>query len=189
MNKLEEKIRNIPKSYFSFIDAMKIADIDEASLKVALVRMAKRKSIARIVRGYYAIDVSRVNWEAFAAEICGECYFSFEWALAGYGVLSQQPAAFTLATAGRSRKIKTSQNIIICRHLKQELFWGYRREGGILIAEKEKAFLDQAYLSLNGAAVFDPGEMNLDLLDKKILKKYLARFKNRRLEKLLARHL
>ena len=138
------------------------------------------------MKGYYALNMSMVDWESFALEVCGGgCYLSFEWVLAKHGILSQQPDALTLATAGRSKKLKTSQKFIICHHLDADLIWGYSREGNILVAQKEKAFLDQAYLSLNGSVIFDISEMDLELLDKKILKKYLAKFNNRRLEKLV----
>ena len=70
-------------------------------------------------------------------------------------------------------------------HIDQRLFWGYQKLENVFLAEPEKAFLDLAYLSLNGYAKFDLEEMNLDLLDKNILKKYLKKFKNKRLEKII----
>ncbi len=112
-------------------------------------------------------------------------YLSFEWVLARHNILSQKPANLTLTTAKRSRKIITPQNVIIYHHLQPKLFWGFVREENYLIAKPEKAFLDLAYLSLNGYAKFDVEEMNLELLNKVKLKKYLRKINYPKLNNLL----
>ncbi|HCP08259.1 MAG TPA: hypothetical protein DIT25_00435 [Candidatus Moranbacteria bacterium] len=64
-------------------------------------------------------------------------------------------------------------------------FRGYYKEDNYLIAEPEKAFLDLAYLSLNGYAKFDPEEMNLEFLDKNKIRMYLKKFDSPRLAVLI----
>ena len=76
---------------------------------------------------------------------------------------------------------------LIYRHLKPRLFWGYQKTDNYLVANPEKAFLDLAYLSLNGYAGFDLEEMDLKLLNKKKIKEYLKRFNSKRLSNLIAR--
>ena len=185
MNKLAEKIKKINKGYFTFIDLLKISEGGEGGLKVALNRLVKKGEIIRISKGVYARDPARIDWEALANEIYAPSYLSCEWMLAQAGILSQKPAHLTLATVRRSKVLKTDYADIIYRHIQPKLFWGYHKRGGALVADKEKAFLDLAYFSLNGYAGFDPGEMNLKLLDKKLLQTYLKRFKNSRLHKLI----
>lgn len=185
MTKLIQKIKSIPKSYFSFTDLKKISDLSDESLKVATSRMIKNREIIKLRKGIYTLDISKISWENFAIEIYSPSYLSFEWVLAKHNILSQKPVNLTLATAKRSRKIITPQNVIIYHHLQPKLFWGFVREENHLIAEAEKAFLDLAYLSLNGYAKFDTEEMNLELLDRTKLKKYLKKINYHRLNNLL----
>lgn len=185
MSKLLQKINSIPKSYFSFADIRKISGLGDKSLTVTLSRMMKKGELAKVARGIYATDTSRIDWEQFAVEKYPPSYVSFESALAKHNILSQQPASLTMATTNRSKKMKMLENMIIYRHIQPKLFWGYLKEGNSLMAEPEKAFLDLAYLSLNGYAKFDPEEMNLDFLDKQKIKAYLKKFNSPRLNRLM----
>jgi len=185
MTKLIQKIKNIPKSYFSFTDLKKISDFSDESLKVTISRMIKNEEIIKLRKGIYTLDISKINWESFAIEMYSPSYLSFEWSLARHNILSQKPVNLILATTKRSKKITTPQNIIIYHHLQSKLFWGFIREENYLIAEPEKAFLDLAYLSLNGYAKFDVEEMNLELLDKIKLKKYLKKMNYQKLNNFL----
>ncbi len=185
MQKLIQKINKIPKAYFSFSDIRKIADMEDASLKVSLSRMVKRGELIRLLKGIYAVDAFKIGWEQFAGETYSPSYISFESALARYNILSQRPANIILATTKRSKTMKLKEITIIYRHIKPQLFWGYAREENYLIAEPEKAFLDLAYLSLNGYAKFDPEEMNFDFLDNKKIKNYLKKFDSKRLSALM----
>lgn len=185
MSKLLQKINSIPKAWFSFADIRKISGLDDKSLAVSLSRIIKRGELVKVAKGIYATDASKINWEQFAIEKYLPSYISFESALARHNILSQQPVNLTVATANRSKKTKMQDNLIIYRHIQPKLFWGYLKEDNILIAEPEKAFLDLAYLSLNGYAKFDPEEMNLDLLDKQKIKTYLKKFNSSRLTALI----
>lgn len=147
--------------------------------------MIKSKQIIKLSKGIYTLDISKISWKSFAVEMHSPSYLSFEWVLARHNILSQKPANLTLATAKRSRKIITPQNVIIYHHLQPKLFWGFVREENYLIAKPEKAFLDLAYLSLNGYAKFDVEEMNLELLNKVKLKKYLRKINYPKLNNLL----
>jgi len=185
MSKLLQKINKIPKSWFSFADIRKITGLDDKSLAVTLSRMMKRGELTKIARGIYATDLTKIDWEQFAVEKYPPSYISFESALAQYNILSQQPVSLTLASTNRSKKTKMLENMIIYRHIQPKIFWGYSKEDNILIADPEKAFLDLAYLSLNGYAKFDLEEMNLNLLDRQKIKAYLKKFNSPRLNKLI----
>ena len=180
------KIKSIPKSYFSFTDLKKISDFSDESLKVAVSRLIKSREIIKLTKGIYTLNFSKVNLENFAIEIYSPSYLYFEWALAKYNILSQKPMNLTLATSRRGKKIITPRNIISYHHLQPGLFWGFIKENNYLIAEPEKAFLDLAYLSLNGYAKFDIEEMNLKLINKIKLKKYLKKINYSKLNNLLS---
>lgn len=182
-----EKINKIPKGYFSFADLRKISALADNSLSVAVSRLLKSGKIISLVKGIYAVDIAKISWEKFAVEIYAPSYLSFEWALGHYDILSQKTYGLTLATTRQTKKIGTPAGMIIYRHVKPNLFWGYKKEDGSLMAEPEKAFLDLAYLSLNGYAKFDLDEMNLDLLDKKKIKAYLKKIKSSKLFSLISK--
>ncbi|MFH1413209.1 MAG: hypothetical protein ABIG10_04300 [bacterium] len=185
MTKLIKKIKTIPKDYFSLNDLKKISNLSKASLKVAVNRLVKNNELIKLGNSLYAHDISKLDLEKLSIEIYQPSYLSFEWVLAKNNILSQKPYHLTLATNKRSKKVIINKNIIIYHHLKPRLFWGYKREDNILIAETEKAFLDLAYLSLNGYAKFDPEEMNLKILNKPKLKKYLNKFNYKKLDNLI----
>ena len=185
---LFEQIQTIPKDYFSFNDIRKISPLGYNSLKVSLSNLVKIGKIQKLTRGYYAKNLPSTNMELFALEYIKPSYLSFEWALGYYGLLSQQSYALTLATTKRGKTVELkggSDELLVYRHLQKKHFWGFQKKGNILIAEPEKAFLDQAYLSLNGATILDLDEINLNNLNQNKLKKYLKQFADKRLERLI----
>jgi len=181
MNKLKKQLNKIQKSYFSFADLRKITQLDDVSLRVAISRLIKAGEISGLAKGYYCLDRAMVDWQKLALEIYAPSYLSFEWALGQYDILSQKSYALTLATTKRAKQMEVGDIVISYRHLRSDLFFGYMLKDGYLVAEPEKAFLDLAYLSLNGYAKLDVEEMNLELLDKSRIKDYLKKFKDKRL--------
>jgi len=186
MSRLLKKINNIPKKYFSLKDLSKIIYLGKDSLKVAVSRAVKNGEIIKLAHGLYTKNINDISWENLAINIYSPSYISFESALNHYNILSQQTISLTLATDKRRKNINIHDHPIIYRHIKSSLLWGYIRQNDYLIAEPEKAFLDLAYLSLNGYGHFDSEGMNLGLLDKGKIKKYLKRFNNKRLDKLIS---
>lgn len=175
MSRLQKKISAIPKATFTFADIRKVADMDDTSLRVSMSRLVRRGMVTRIVRGVYTNDLSTVDWEKLAQELYTPSYLSFESALGRAGVLSQKSYALTLATPLRSKTIETKVMTMIYHHIQPRLFWGYRREHTILVADPEKALVDLAYLSLKGYSTFDTTEMNLTLLDPAKVTRYLKK--------------
>jgi len=175
MSKLANKIRSIPRQPFGFNDLKKITNLRNNSLKVAITRLVKNGELIRISKGIYTTDISKIDWESFAAQSYEPSYLSFEWVLSKYNVLSQKPYNLTLATSRPTKMIDTVQPTIVYHHLQPKMYWGYMRKGGYFEADLEKAWLDLAYLSINGYAKFDMQEMNLLLLDKKKIRKYLRK--------------
>lgn len=186
MTKLVEKIKSIPKTYFYLADIRKISEFSDESLKIMLNRLLKNKQLIRITKGVYVNDINNVDWEALSVEIYSPSYISFEYALAYYNILSQKPLHLTLATTKRGKVIETEKGNLIYRHIQKKMFWGYNR---YFMAEPEKAFLDLAYLSLNGYAKFDIDEMNLGNLNKKRIKECLKKIDNKKLSNLITPYL
>ncbi|HMB65974.1 MAG TPA: hypothetical protein VKO42_03780 [Patescibacteria group bacterium] len=183
MNKLLKKINNIPKSYFSLKDLEKVLDMDKNSLKVALNRAVKAGDIIKLTRGIYTRPDSDLPRKHLAVTLYRPSYISLEYALSYYNILSQQPYAITLVTTKRKKELQLQGTPLIYKHIQPSLFWGYTQTEDFLLAEPEKAFLDLAYLSLNGYAEFDPEEMDLEALDPKKIKEYLKKFNSQKLNK------
>jgi hypothetical protein len=95
--------------------------------------------------------------------------------LAGHGVLSQIPYAMTFATTRRSKRMTINGREAEFRQIKKALFFGYRLEGGLLVAEPEKALLDELYMVARGRASIPMDELALDRLSKEKLKTYAER--------------
>ena len=187
MSNLIKKINKIKKSYFTFSDLRKITSLDDESLRVSVSRMIKVGEIRKIIKGYYCLPSAILDLPKIAVEIYTPSYLSFEWVLGQEGILSQKSYSLTLATTKRAKQTSLEETNIIYRHIKENLFFGYILKDEYLIAEPEKAFLDLAYLSLNGYAKFDAGEMNLELLSKKKIKEYLKKFNLKKLDQLIGK--
>lgn len=170
------------------MDLRKISQLEDKSLKVVLSRLVKSGKVTKLGQKFYTLDPQKIELEKFAIQVYTQSYVSFESALARQGILSQQPYQLTLATSERTKTIKTPQLELLYHHLKATLYWGFVQKDGVLIAEPEKALLDLAYLSLNGYAKFDPEEMNLNLLDRNKLKKYLVKFGSKKLKNLFSKN-
>lgn len=185
MNTLLQNIERIPKGHFSIIDIAKVSDLSDGSLWVALSRMVGRGQLVKLARGWYTRDISSVDFERLALDISPGGYISFESVLSANGILSQQSSAITVATGKQRKHISVGEREIVYRHLKPEMLFGYRKVGRAMEAEPEKALIDLAYLSMNGYATFDPEEMNLELLDRKKITKYLKQIGSKRLSRLV----
>lgn len=77
-------------------------------------------------------------------------YVSFISALHLYGIIEQIPQIVTLASTSHTRIITTKIGTFSIHRIKPSFFKGfdwYRKEGTFLIAEPEKALVDNLYLS------------------------------------------
>lgn len=176
MSMLIQKIKHIPKSYFTIADIRKITDYSLSSTRVMIARLVERGEVFRLEKGVYCIDRDQVNWNAYACERYAPSYISFETALSFHNVLSQKTFHITLATTNRSKQKSVLDRELLYHHLQKKLYWGYQKIDGYLLASPEKAFLDLLYLSIRGWAVCDTEEMNLSLLDTKKIVAYVKKF-------------
>ncbi|MEI8104193.1 MAG: hypothetical protein WCG84_04830 [Candidatus Moraniibacteriota bacterium] len=185
MNNLKEKIKRIPKAYFTIGDVRKISSNTPESIRVAMNRLVASGEVERLERGVYSREGSRVDWDLYACERYAPSYISFESALARHHILSQQPAHIVLATTNRTKESIAQGKEIFYRHIKKDLYWGWKRVDGYLLADAEKAFLDLLYFSLRGYAKFDSTEMNLRFLNKGRVREYARKFQILKMDEIL----
>lgn len=171
-----QTLQSFQRDYFTVADLEKVTKLSRSSLKVALSRLTEKGALTRLRRGVYAssealIDVSRV-----ANQLYYPSYLSFESALSRYGILSQMPATETFATLKQTKRMNIFGTAIEFRQVKQDLFFGYRLEKGLSIAEPEKALLDTLYMVARGKGNISLRELDLRSINRKKLVEYTKQF-------------
>jgi len=156
----------------------------------------KKGYLLRLKKGIYAFsrEHDKLRGEGIASVLYPPSYLSLESALSWYGFIPEMVFAYTNVTARITRTFENAFGRFIYRHVKSELFWGYREvkaeQGPYLLAEPEKALLDYFYLNLariNTDDDFDSLRLNEEemasSLDKDKLMKYLDVFGVAKMEK------
>lgn len=172
---LIEKLESFGKPYFNLADLEKILGLERPSLYVTLSRLTRAGVLRRLRQGIYELSLRPGDVEKVANQIYYPSYLSFESALARYGIIAQIPYTLTFATTKRSKKLVIREVMVEYRQLKKELFFGYTLVSEVLVAEPEKALLDQLYLLSLGKAALRVEELNLRKLSKR---KFLEFAKN-----------
>ncbi len=120
------------------------------------------------------------------------CYISLEYALSRQGLLSQNVFTITLVTTQLPYTYRSDDTIFEYHQLKRALFWGYQREGTVLMAKPEKALLDLIYIRYTRGTALNRDsldslidDMYLEELDREKLQRYAKDF-DRMTRKLLA---
>lgn len=103
-------------------------------------------------------------------------YISFESALNFHGLLAQFPYEITSATTKKTAEKTIEDKIFTYSHLQKKLFWGYEMKDAFLIADPQKALLDQLYLTGKGLKKINFDELDLSFIDKPTLRKYFHLF-------------
>jgi len=165
-----------------------------------LTLWVKKGYLLKLKNGIYAFkkDYKRIKGEEVAAALYQPSYLSMESALSNYGFIPEMVYTHVSVTAKINRTFDNPFGRFIYRHLKSELFWGYREVrtglGWYLIAEPEKAILDYLYLNLakiRSEYDFENLRFNEDrlneTLDREKFLKYQRAFGIKKLEKWAAR--
>lgn len=162
---------------------------DVPKVEVQLSRWVKLRRLIKIKRGAYLLAEPyrkiAVDYGYLATAIYRPSYISFEYALADYGLIPEAVHAITAVTTRRPHRIFAEGKLIIYRHVKKELFWGYLSRGNsdrqTYYAEPEKALLDYFYF-VNGqidlAFLDEMRIQNLEILDTEKLWSFAKRFKS-----------
>lgn len=176
MHELLEKLGKRRKSFYSICDIEKIYDGKAQNLPVLLCRFVKDGRLKRIMRGYYTFDILKVDFEEFACTVKKPSYISLEYALYHHGLIDHVPESITLVTTGKSQRISCEGKELEYSHIREDLCFGYEIVGNTLIATKEKALFDMAYLTGLSKRTFRFTPKMFDEANKEQLSKYIARF-------------
>ena len=147
---------------------------NQNTLNKTLQRLNKNGILIRVIKGKYVLASADYGDFELANFLVQPSYVSFESALSFYGVLPQFTYTLTSATIKRAKKIFFAKEFEY-NHLDRDLFWGFIKNKNFLIATPEKAFLDTLYLSLKGLRKIDLDELDISMLDKKVLNEFLRK--------------
>ena len=147
----------------------------------------KKGYLVRLKNGIYAFrrEMEKVRGEDVAFLLCQPSYLSLESALAWYGFIPEIVYAYTSVTARITRTFENDWGRFIYRHIRSDLFWGYREmktaHGPYLLAEPEKALLDYFYLNLaqiKSSDDFDSIRLNKEEMGKTLDKDKMIKYNN-----------
>jgi len=157
--------------------------VDPADIRRQLSRWVAAGRLYQLRRGLYALapPYQRTKPHPFAVAnwVVRSSYVSLQAALAHYGLIPEATPVVTSVTTGRPGRWDTPLGACEYRHVKVELFFGYRLDEvspgqRAFIATPEKALLDLAHLHPGGD---DPAYLqelrlqNLERLDVEALQR------------------
>lgn len=173
---LIQKLTELHKSYFTAADLGKILGLRSTSLLVTLSRLVKEGVLLRVRKNIYLVFGGGYEIAQVANQLYFPSYLSFEAALSRFGILSQIPYTLTFATSRPPKKSEVGETEIEYSHLKPDLYFGYQPEGGIYVAEPEKALLDELYLISRGMRHLNLEELDLKTISLDKFDVYAGRF-------------
>jgi predicted transcriptional regulator of viral defense system len=177
---IRDKALRSGRAVFSVQQLANLIGKSKAVAKVYLGRMAKSGLGRKVLQG--KISFSDDDF-AIASQLYEPSYISFSSALYFHGLLSQVPAKVECATTKNSRSYPELG--LYYHRLPPALFFGFsvqkKGESYVMIADKEKAVLDMAYLNMLPRPLY---REIAGLLDKKKLATYAKRFNGRGEKKL-----
>jgi predicted transcriptional regulator of viral defense system len=171
------------KKLFSLSDIFQLTAIPKPSLSVQLTRLVKTNILNRVAQVWYENPFNTPSPEEIAMVIRYPSYISMEYALSKHGILSQATYTLTLMTTKLPYLYKTKQTVYEYHQIGKTLFWGFKKDGTVQIAQPEKALLDLIYiryiknkeLKIDGVASL-VNDMSADELNLEKLQKYSQKY-------------
>ncbi len=188
--KLKDFRKKMKKAIFSTAEARIICFRDKPKvLNQQLHQWTKSGDMVSLKRGLYMFPDMKQEIHEVARNLYYPCYFSLEYALNFYGIMTETVFEYTLVSTKVTRRFKTSAGTFIYHKIKKEGFTGFDPE--TLMAEKEKALVDYFYLNSNKLQTSDSFwessrlEAGLTKINFKRALDYAKLFKSKKLEVLL----
>ena len=150
-------------------------DVDPSDVRRQLSRWVKAGRLYQLRRGLYALapPFQKVKPHPFviANRMVRGSYISLQSALAYYGLIPEVVPVVTSVTMARPAQWETPLGVYAFRHIKTDLFFGYRLVDvspgqRAFVATPEKALLDLTYLHPGGDSLAYLRELRLQNLDR-----------------------
>ncbi len=150
-------------------------DVDPSDVRRQLTRWTQAGRIQQLRRGLYMLAppylAARPHMFVVANRLVRPSYVSRESALAHHGLIPEHVQVVTSVTTKRPGLFDTPLGSHDYRHVKTDLFWGYRvadlgQRQKALVAVPEKALLDLVYLQTGADSPEFLGELRLQNLER-----------------------
>lgn len=142
-----------------------------------LARLVKEGQLSKIKAGLYALPQAELT--IISQRLYINSYISTGSVLARAMAIGSIPARRVQAVkVGCPRRYETDLGVVEHLSIKRELYFGFVREGELLWATPEKAFLDTCYFYRCGRQFsFDPfSDINPEVFDGARVREYLTRY-------------
>jgi len=166
-------LEDTDKNIFTTQDLKKILEVQNTNtLYKTVERLIRKNILVRITKGIYFVSTKTPDEFEIATFLKRPSYVSLESALNFYGILIQSPYQIISVTPKRGGKIIFKDKEFLFYHILPEYFWGYKKMNNFLIAEPEKAIIDEIYFESKGRETIDFKECDLSSINRKKLKEY-----------------
>lgn len=163
---------------FNIEDAKKIFGIKkENTLYKLLQRLEKEKVIERIAKGKYHFLFREINDFELANFLVNPSYVSLESALSFFGILPQFPYSVSSVTPLKSQKIIFKEKEYEFLHMSKKYFFGAQKLNQFLIAQPEKALLDELYFVSKKLRKIHFEDLDLTKINKTRFNNFLQKYK------------
>jgi len=190
--KWDEFRKKVPKDIPLTIEQISVyfPESNIKSIRQNLYNWTKEDKIIKLRRNLYILGTQDIDLMYVANKTYEPSYVSLEYALSFYELIPEVAFHVTSVTTNKTKQFKNKLGEFYYRHLKNELYSGFKFIGNILIAEKEKSFLDYFYLNLSDVKfkknyVSQLRLQNLDTLNQKKLNRYVEKFGVKKLTKFI----
>ena len=185
---VEQAIRNSKVILFTPLDLKRISGTSEISVRFFLTRYTKKGTLVKLRRGLYALVNNLPSDFEIANILYQPSYISLTCTLAYYHIIPEIVYTITSVTTCPTYNFNVLGKTFRYHRIKKSVFTGYmpeKIEGKIiLIADKEKAFVDYLYFvsrkiySLNS-------RLDISSLNKKKVTQYAKLFNCKSLNRLI----
>jgi len=183
-DELIKKVHNLP---VIDTESLLVGGADAKSIQVQISRWRRSGKLIKLKNNLYLLskDIRKIEAHEFyiASLLTKPSYVSLEKALEYYGLIPEAVSVYTCVTTKRPKKITTPIGVFDYRHVKNDLFWGYRSvtfgKQLSFMAYPEKALLDFFYLrglSINIDYLEEMRLQNLEELDLSRLVSFAKKF-------------
>ena len=172
--------------FFTLTDFSQLFNIsNQQTLYKKIARLEEKKIIQKLIKGKYRFLLNPVNDFLTANFLYQPSYVSLESALSFYGIITGFSYQITSMAIKKTKTIEIDRQEFKYSRIANHLFWGYEKQEGFLLAEREKALLDYIYLGVKGLRALSFDEMELSDIDTNKLVIYAKKFNNRKIMKII----
>ena len=177
---IQRKLLERDVSIISGVSFARIFQLSKRYSKTLLSLAVKHHLLTRIKAGIYTLNAKPPMQFEIANVLYAPSYISLETALSYYRIIPGTVYVVRSITTKKTKEYTKFNRTFSYSKIKKNLYFGYKVSliGGrkILIAEKEKAFLDYIYFVATGKKKLDD-RINLSMLDKSKINNILPHFR------------